>query len=161
MMEYITRKQYFPGALSDAAAELLKEIWQAIRWTPCWGDMTKAQIDAFGELMRAMYIESCAWGEYRVKGRDTMSAIRQYQQERNGALLIRASLVSVGVSASNIKAIYKSPNGFAANSRRWCITLYAGAKVSATQINTRPGLSGAVINGNQIWVILGELEKAG
>lgn len=86
-MNYITSKQLYPGALSDDAAALLKVIWSAIRWQPCYTDMTKAQIDAFGELLRACYIESCAWGEYRVKGRDTLSAVRQYQQERNQQLL--------------------------------------------------------------------------
>lgn len=85
-MEYITRPKHYPGALSDEAAELFKVIWQAIRWTPCFAEMTKAQTDVFGELLRACYVESCAWGEYRVKGRDTISAIRQYQQERNEQL---------------------------------------------------------------------------
>jgi hypothetical protein len=86
MMTFTTSRKLLPGALSDDAAVLLKQIWQAVRWMPCWGDMTKAQIDAFGELQRACYIEACAWGEYRVKGRDTMSAVRQYQQERNAQL---------------------------------------------------------------------------
>lgn len=85
-MEYITGKKLYPGALSDDAAALFRQIWQAIRWTPCWADMTKAQIDAFGELQRACYIEACAWGEYRVQGRDTLSAIGEYQQERNRQL---------------------------------------------------------------------------
>lgn len=86
-MEYITGKKLYPGALSDDAAALFKQIWQAVRWQPCYSDMTKAQIEVFGELLRACYIEACAWGEYRVKGRDIMSAIRQYQQERNEQLL--------------------------------------------------------------------------
>lgn len=87
MMTFTTSRKLYPGALSDDAAALLKVIWQSIRWQPCYGDMSKAQIDAFGELLRACYIEACAWGEYRVKGRDTLSAIREYQQERNAQLL--------------------------------------------------------------------------
>lgn len=85
-MEYTTSRKLYPGALSDEAAVLFADIWQSIRWTPCWGEMTKAQGDAFQELLRACYIESCAWGSYRVKGRDTLSAVRQYQQERNEEL---------------------------------------------------------------------------
>lgn len=85
-MEYITGKKYLPGALSDDAAALLKVIWQAGIWFPEWREMNRCQLDAFAELQRAAYIESTAYYGYRVKGRDCMAAVRQYQQERNAQL---------------------------------------------------------------------------
>lgn len=161
MMEFTTSKKYYPGAISDAAATLMHTIYDAAIWFPVWADMSPAQIAAFAELQKVGYVESTAFYGYRIKGRDNMLVIRQFQAARNAASMIRDSLVSVGVEVSNIKGIYKSPNGFSPNPRRWCITLYKSAKVSATQINERPGLSGAIINGNQIFVLLGELERVG
>lgn len=85
-MEYITRKQHYPGALSDAAAVLLREIYDAVIWIPCWRDMTAQQIAGFNELYPGFYVERGAWEGYRVKGRDTLAAIREYQRERNAQL---------------------------------------------------------------------------
>lgn len=85
-MEYITRKPHYPGALSDEAAVLLREIYDAVIWIPCWRDMTAAQIAGFNELYPGFYVERGAWEGYRVKGRDNLAAIREYQRERNAAL---------------------------------------------------------------------------
>ncbi len=90
-----------------------------------------------------------------------LEAIKTTVQANNTEAYIRQAFTALGVEVSNIKSVHHSPGGFAPNPRRWCITLYKSAKVSAAQINTQPGLSGAVVNGNQLYVLLGELGKAG
>lgn len=165
-MEYITRpKYYFPGALSDEAAELLKKIYAEGVYFPDWLTMSKSEIATFDELMPGNYVESCAFRGYRVKGTsyvDTvLSRVKAGLSQRNEVAVIRESLVSVGVDAANIKNIHRSPNGFAPRPNRWCITLHKSAGVPATKINAQPGLSGAIINGNVIYVLLGELGKVG
>jgi hypothetical protein len=92
MMEYITRKQYFPGALSDAAAELLKKIYEAGVYFPSWVDMSKDEIAAFDELMPGYYVESCAYYGYRVKGTSyvdsVLSRVREQVSQRNQELFV-------------------------------------------------------------------------
>jgi hypothetical protein len=160
MMEYITRKQYFPGALSDAGAELLKKIYEAGVYFPSWVDMSKDEIAAFDELMPGYYVESCAYYGYRVKGTSyvdsVLSRVKQQVSQRNQTAFIREAFEALGIECSNIKSICPAPNGFAARSNRWCVTLHHSVRLSALQVNWTPGLSGAVWNGNVCTMLVGK-----
>jgi hypothetical protein len=88
-MEYITRpKHYFPGALSDDAAELLKKIYEAGVYFPSWIDMGHAEIAAFNELMPGNYVESCAFYGYRVKGTSYVDTVLSRVHDRNAQLYV-------------------------------------------------------------------------
>ncbi len=85
MMEYITR----PHVLSAAAATLLQHITNERVWMPVWADITKEQIDAFGELQRACLVESCASFSYRAKGASYVDTVlRAHVQQRNQELFV-------------------------------------------------------------------------
>lgn len=91
-MEYITHPKHFPGALSDAAAKLLKEIYETGVYFPSWIDMSHAEIAAFNELMPGYYVESCAFRGYRVKGTSyvdsVLSRVKERVSQRNQELFV-------------------------------------------------------------------------
>lgn len=88
-MEYITRpKYYFPGALSDEAAELLKKIYADGVYFPDWLTMSKAEIATFDELMPGNYVESCAFRGYRVKGTSYVDTVLKRVHDRNAQLYV-------------------------------------------------------------------------
>lgn len=92
-MEYLTSQNHYPGALSDHAAALLRTIAATGVWQPDYSDMTRLQIVALEQLIRAGYIQPAAYGQYRARGVDTFGersyplvALRQQQDARNREL---------------------------------------------------------------------------
>lgn len=74
-MIYITSTQHFPRALSCEAAALLTSIRQVGLWMPDYRCLSRAQVDGLAQLIRAGYIESAAWWQYRARGGKALATV--------------------------------------------------------------------------------------
>lgn len=86
----------------------------------------------------------------------TLDTIKVYADTANVESYIRAAFISLGVDGANIKSIYRSPNGFAPRSNRYAVTLYRSVRLSANAVNGVTGISGAIVNGNVVYILVGK-----